>query len=203
MFLFAAACNNSMTSNANLNKPVVPLSSDSTLNSDASDPKFVCQDTRPVPASALVHYRYCGVGMQPTYTTGDVITYDSNSGVLKRGDIVVYQSPKNNSSIFVDRIIGLPGEKIKIKNNQIQIFNQSHPAGFILNESYLSPNINTFSDNQTDFTLTAGQFFVMGDNRLSSFDSRLFGFLDQSLILGKAVSKKTNTNFDNSPAINP
>lgn len=104
-----------------------------------------------------------------------------------RGDIVVFRYPKDPSQYFIKRIIGLPGEKIKIKDNKVYIYNDKYPNGVALNEEvYLSEDTQTPYFGKSEFVLGDNEFFVMGDNREASLDSRKFGPVPRRLIIGKA-----------------
>ncbi len=103
----------------------------------------------------------------------------------QRGDVIVFRYPKDTSQYFIKRIIGLPGEKVKIQNGQAYIFNKEHPDGSPLTEPYLSnQDITLGKDDQV--TLGTDQYFVMGDNRLASSDSRSWGILPKRDIIGTA-----------------
>jgi len=105
---------------------------------------------------------------------------------LGRQQVVVFRYPKNPSQFFIKRVIGLPGEKIEIKNNQVVIFNKENPNGFVLDESaYLPASNKTTGDNV--FTLKDNEYFVMGDNRMFSSDSRVWGPVPESDIVGGAL----------------
>jgi signal peptidase I len=105
---------------------------------------------------------------------------------LKRGDVIVFRYPKDPKQYFIKRVIGLPGEKIEIKENRIYIFNQENPDGFILNEiGYLPEKTNTSGD-QTKL-IGDGEYFVMGDNRSYSHDSRAWGTVGKEFIIGKVL----------------
>ncbi len=105
----------------------------------------------------------------------------------QRGDIVVFRYPKEPSQYFIKRIIGLPGEKIKIKAGEIIIYNDEFPEGITLNEQvYLFEDEETPHLGKTEFILERDEFFVLGDNRDASLDSRKFGPVNQRLIIGKA-----------------
>ena len=128
-----------------------------------------------------------GFSMEPTFHDGEYILTDKLSyrmGRPQRGDVVVFKSPKNSDIDFIKRIIGLPGEKVKIFGGKVYINDQ------ILDESgYLDPSVYTgpesyLSDNR-DITLPAGYYFVMGDNRPHSSDSRDFGPVTPSEFVGK------------------
>lgn len=105
------------------------------------------------------------------------------------GDVVVFRYPKNPSQFFIKRVIGLPGEKVEIKNGQILIYNQDNPEGIILDESaYLSKNVKT-TTALDDFviTLSNSEYFVMGDNRTYSSDSRVWGPVPSADVMGKVI----------------
>jgi signal peptidase I len=105
---------------------------------------------------------------------------------LERGDVVVFRYPKNPSQFFIKRIIGLPGEKIEIKNNRVVIYNSENPDGLTLDErKYLSESIRTSGD--LVLKLNDSEYFVMGDNRLFSSDSRYWGPVPTSDIIGKVL----------------
>ena len=128
-----------------------------------------------------------GASMEPNFFDHEYLIIDEISYRLDspaRGDIVVFRYPKSPDDFFIKRIIGLPGERIKISNNQIRIFNQENPTGFVVDEtSYLPESTETFGDSETE--LGDNQYYVLGDNRSSSLDSRSFGPVDRSLIIGK------------------
>ena len=129
--------------------------------------------------------------MSPTIQIGDHImsnrwTYRFNSP--ERGDVVIFKFPKDEKKMFIKRIIGMPGEALEIKNKQIFI------NGLPLNKSYgkLSPVFSENTDSKKfnfgPVTISDKAYFVMGDNWANSHDSRHWGFLKDSKILGKAVS---------------
>lgn len=128
-----------------------------------------------------------GASMEPSYKDGDYLIVDELSYRFtnpKRGDVIVFRFPRDPHQFFIKRIIGLPEETIEIKDNKIIIYNQSHPLGFILDESeYLSPNQKT--KGYLKIKLDDNEYFVMGDNRLQSSDSRRWGPLNKTYIIGK------------------
>jgi len=129
-----------------------------------------------------------GASMDPTFSTGqflivDRLTYRFNEP--KRGDVVVFKYPNNPKVYYIKRVIGLPDETIKIKDGEVTIINAEHPSGLELEESYVRPV--HMSKETLSATLKQGEYFVMGDNRAESSDSRIWGALDQSLILGRPV----------------
>jgi signal peptidase I len=105
---------------------------------------------------------------------------------LSREDVVVFRYPKNRSQFFIKRVIGLPGEKIEVKDNKVKIFNDTNQDGLILDESqYLSSAEKTFGD--LTLTLKENEYFVMGDNRMFSSDSRFWGPVSKADIVGKVT----------------
>lgn len=127
-----------------------------------------------------------GSSMFPTFKNGQYIIVDELSyeiGEPKRNDITIFRYPNDPSRFFIKRIIGLPNEKIQIKNGEITIFNKTHPKGFILNQPYLR---QSFTYNGT-YKTGNKEYFVMGDNRKESLDSRVWGFLPSNLVAGRAL----------------
>lgn len=128
-----------------------------------------------------------GASMEPNFEDGEYLVIDEISyrfGEPQRGEVVVFRFPGNRSQFYIKRIIGLPGETIEIKNQQIIIENQSSPSGFILDESSYLQSIPAMGDYQ--ITLKDDEFFVMGDNRTASYDSRRWGPLPKKDLIGRA-----------------
>jgi len=105
---------------------------------------------------------------------------------LKRGDVAVFRYPKDPRQFFIKRAVGLPGERILIKNSVITIFNSDHPGGMVLSEEYLSPLMGITTPDE-NVQLKDDEYFVMGDNRSFSFDSRDWGPLKKDEIIGKVL----------------
>jgi len=127
-----------------------------------------------------------GASMEPSYFNKeyliiDEITYRFNAP--ERGDVVVFRYPEDHTQFFIKRIIGLPGERVVIKDGVITIYNSTKPEGGLINEPYLSPDAYTAGD--TDITLDEDEYYVLGDNRSASLDSRRFGPLTFEEIIGK------------------
>lgn len=117
------------------------------------------------------------------YLVVDKISYRFNEPT--RGDVIVFHYPKDTSQYFIKRIIGLPGEKVAIENGKVKIFNTEHPEGSIISEAYLPSNDITFGKDEI-VSLGDNEYFVLGDNRLASSDSRVWGILPKHDIVGKA-----------------
>ncbi len=127
-----------------------------------------------------------GVSMSPTFETGEYLIVDEISYRFndpERGDIVIVKKPGNTSENLIKRIMGLPGETLRYKNNVLTVINKENPDGLIISEPYLI-NIKT-----GDFEATLGndQYFVMGDNRSVSLDSRIVGPVRRDAIIGEAL----------------
>ncbi len=128
-----------------------------------------------------------GASMVPNFSNGDYLLVDELTYRVRlpeRGEVVVFRYPRDPSTFFIKRIVGLPGEKIEVKDGAVTIYDGSHPQGFVLNEPYLLREDVTTGNSS--FTLGENQYFVMGDNRSFSFDSRSWGFLERSDIIGLA-----------------
>lgn len=105
---------------------------------------------------------------------------------LHRGDPVVFRPPGVSGQYFIKRVVGLPGETVEIKNSRIVIKNVQAPAGFVLDErDYLSLSVRT--DGDRVISLGADEYYLMGDNRTASKDSRSFGPVSRDRITGKVL----------------
>ncbi len=119
-----------------------------------------------------------GASMEPNLTDGDYVLINEFNKDYKRGDIVVFKYPKDEKQFFLKRIIGLPGEKVEVKQGIVSV------NGRVLDESsYLKSDVVT--KGEVSLTLGSDEYFVMGDNRGFSGDSRVWGAVKKSLIVGK------------------
>lgn len=126
-----------------------------------------------------------GESMIPTFHDGEYLIVDEISyimGNIHRGDIVIFKYPNDTKRFFIKRIIGLPNEKITINNGTITIVNKEHPEGFKLTEPY----VNEKEFEGSIYETGNDQYFVMGDNRNRSSDSRYWGVLPRNLMVGRA-----------------
>ena len=130
-----------------------------------------------------------GQSMEPTFENGDYLIIDEISYRLRdpqRGEVIVFQYPNDPSQRYIKRIIGLPEETIEIKEGKIIIYDQF--GGQILNESeYLPVSVSTPGDLK--ITLTEDEYFVLGDNRSASSDSRRWGPLSENYIIGQVFMR--------------
>lgn len=126
-----------------------------------------------------------GNSMVPNFHHGDYLLVDELSYRFRepsRGEIAVFHYPQNETQFFIKRVIGLPGERIVIQDNTVSIFSDDYPEGIILDEEYLSND--SLTAGNVDLTLDEGEYFVLGDNRSFSFDSRSWGVLGREEIVG-------------------
>ena len=126
-----------------------------------------------------------GSSMVPNFSDGDYLLIDEVTYRFRapeRGEVVVFRYPKNESVYFIKRIIGLPGEKVEVKNNKVTVFNNTNEDGLVLDERYLPENLATLGN--AEFTVPADSYFVLGDNRDYSFDSRNWGTLPRADVIG-------------------
>lgn len=127
-----------------------------------------------------------GASMEPSFEDGEYLIVDEISyrfAPPARGDVVIFKYPRDPKKYFIKRVVGLPTETVEIRRDGIYIKNAEFPKGFILEEPYLEPGI-TYQEQS--FTLKQDEYFVMGDNRDRSSDSRLWGPLPASLLIGRA-----------------
>lgn len=128
-----------------------------------------------------------GSSMAPNFSDGDYLLVDELTYRLRapeRGEVVVFRYPRDESVYFIKRIIGLPGEKVQIRNNKVTIFNSSYKEGLSLDERYSYFSKNCPTPTEGTFSVPKDAYFVLGDNRYCSFDSRNWGVLPQKDVVG-------------------
>ena len=132
-------------------------------------------------------HKISGQSMMPNFQDAEFlltekVTYYTRNP--ERGDVVVFMPPISTTDEFIKRVIGLPGEQIMIKNGHIYINDK------LLNESYIDDNVITTGgpklEEGQEFTVPNGQYFVMGDNRPNSSDSRYWGSITKKVMTGRA-----------------
>jgi signal peptidase I len=127
-----------------------------------------------------------GTSMQPSFKTGDYLIIDQLSYKFKepsRGDVIVFRYPNDPSKFFIKRIVGLPGETITVKDEKVYITPKNTIETTLLDEPYTKD----LRPSDINIIIPYGKYFVLGDNRLVSSDSRVWGLLDKSLIKGRAL----------------
>ena len=126
-----------------------------------------------------------GSSMVPTFENGDYLIVDKISyelGNIKRDDVVVFRYPGDTTKFFIKRVIGLPNETVDIKGNDVTITNTTHPDGLKLDQ----PFVQNTANNISHYVLGNDEYFVMGDNRIASSDSRYWGPVKRNLLVGRA-----------------
>lgn len=124
-----------------------------------------------------------GASMEPNFEDGEYVIIDEisyNFNKPARGEVIVFKYPNDPSQYYIKRIIGLPGENIKIYDQKIFLVKGSEKTE--LRENYLD---NIITNDSIDIQLGLDEYFVMGDNRTKSFDSRQWGPLLEKYIIGK------------------
>jgi len=127
-----------------------------------------------------------GASMENTFHGGEYLIVDQVSYYFEepeRGDIIIFRYPRDPSKFFIKRIIGVPGDTITIDGNTVTIENEAHPNGMVLDEPYVE---EMAPDTDLAQHLDDDEYFVMGDNRNASSDSRVWGVLHRDKIVGKA-----------------
>jgi signal peptidase I len=128
-----------------------------------------------------------GASMEPSFFDHEYLVIDELSYRIsnpQRGDIVVFRYPLDPKQFFIKRVIGLPGETVEVNEDGIKIYNNEHPNGMLLDETYLGPGVQSSMTRRT-ITLKDDEYFVMGDNRGASLDSRYFGPIKRTDIVGR------------------
>lgn len=132
-------------------------------------------------------YQVNGRSMDPTFENGEYVLtnlIDVRFGKITRGDIVVFNAPVDKEKDYIKRVIGIPGDKVKVSDGNVYI------NGNKLNQVFLTPNLvtnpGTFLSENHEIEVPSGYYFVMGDNRGASSDSREWGFVSKEEIIGKS-----------------
>ncbi|MBI4435450.1 signal peptidase I [Candidatus Uhrbacteria bacterium] len=125
-----------------------------------------------------------GASMEPNfydheYLIIDEVTYRFREPM--RGEIVVFKYPRDDTQYFIKRVVALPGETVEVTNGSITIYNVEHPNGLVLEEAYLQEQ----TTGKARVTLGEDEYYVLGDNRDSSLDSRSFGPVARKFVTGR------------------
>lgn len=131
-----------------------------------------------------------GASMEPNFYDHEYLMINEISyrfAEPERGDIAVFRFPRDPKQFFIKRIVGMPGETLEIKNGDVLLYDPVTNKWLPINESwYLSDDVVTAVNGQSGhYTLADDEFLLFGDNRTHSLDSRNFGPVKKSLIIGK------------------
>ena len=126
---------------------------------------------------------YTSTDMEPTIGQNETIVITKRFGNLKRGDIVIFKYPADQSQRFIKRVVGLPGEVVAIREGRV--FVDQKP----LQEKYLDPKFSSVQRTIPEYRISPGTYYVLGDNRDASNDSRYWGSLPEELIYGRVIFK--------------
>ncbi len=126
-----------------------------------------------------------GQSMEPTFMEKEYLIIDEITYRFRepqRGEVVVFEAPIEHKDFYLKRVVGVPGDRVKIEEGQVIIYNSEYPQGLVIEENYL------VEDTPGSITVTVGEeeYFVLGDNRDASFDSRRFGAISEEDIVGRA-----------------
>lgn len=127
-----------------------------------------------------------GASMHPTFETGQYLIVDQISYRFEepqRGEVIIFKYPSDPSKYFIKRIVALPGETIELANGITTITNPTTGESHVLDEPYLKTDP---TDDRITITLLSDEYFVMGDNRAASSDSRVWGPVPRKNIVGRA-----------------
>ena len=132
-----------------------------------------------------------GSSMEPAFSGWDYLIIDKLVYDIKkpqRGEVIVFTLPQDAARSLIKRVIGLPGETVRISGSAVTIINKNHLDGFVLEEPYIDPK-NTSPGESVERTLGPNEYFVMGDNRRVSSDSRIWGNLPLADISGRVDAR--------------
>ena len=127
-----------------------------------------------------------GDSMVPTFQNGEYLIVDELTyrfEIPKRGDVIIFRYPLEPRKFFIKRIVGLPGETLQIDGNKITVTNPVTKQSVVLDEPY----IQSIRDDHVEVTLSSDQYYVLGDNRAESSDSRIWGPLPRKNIIGRPI----------------
>ncbi len=125
-----------------------------------------------------------GASMEPNFYDSEYLIIDELTFHFRnpeRGEIIVFRPPQHDDQYYIKRVIGLPGETVEVRNGTITVFNTEVPNGFSLHESYISE----VTEGRDRRTLGTDEYYVMGDNRDASLDSRYFGAVPRDHFIGR------------------
>ena len=121
--------------------------------------------------------------MEPTISLNETVLITKEVGEIQRADIIMFKYPADPSQQFIKRVVGLPGERVEIREGRVFIDQK------LIEESYLDPKLNTWGRSISETLIPQGTYYVLGDNRNASNDSRYWGVLSGELISGRVMFK--------------
>ncbi|MEK7619621.1 MAG: signal peptidase I [Patescibacteria group bacterium] len=125
-----------------------------------------------------------GASMEPNFYDQEYLIIDELTYRFRnpfRGEIVVFKYPRDRSQYFIKRVVGLPGETIEVTGGNVMVYNTEHPNGLVLEEAYLEES----TTGKVRVTLGDNEYYMFGDNRDSSLDSRSFGAITRDDVIGR------------------
>ncbi len=135
-----------------------------------------------------------GRSMEQTFSDGDYLIVDQltyNFTTPKRSEVIVFHTEfipgGNEREYYIKRVIGIPGDRIVIKDGKVLLYENNSNTPTILDENYIVDGLKTLSKGPIDMVLKDNQYFVLGDNRGNSSDSRYWGPVDKSYIIGRPL----------------
>ncbi len=191
-----------MTSSESVNKSKDKVAQDGKRADESGAKRFFWNTLETVVSSFLVIFiiystvafpeLVVGSSMEPNFYTGERILVEKVTRYFrpyKRGDIVVLHPPGNDNIDYIKRIVGMPGDVVKIIDCRVYI--KSGEESYLYEEDYLSDGICTLGGTKIkegrSFKIEEDNYLVLGDNREKSLDSRAFGLVSRDRILGKVV----------------
>lgn len=139
----------------------------------------------PIRSFVAEPYYMLGASMEPAYYDNDYLLINKFDKSYQRGDVIVFYSPANPKQALIKRIVGLPGEKVKIKEDSVFIYDKQNQNGYKLSEAYLKPDVKTRGLDENIVELGNNEYYVLGDNRNASKDSRSIGPVKDGIFVGK------------------
>ena len=131
--------------------------------------------------------KFVGVSMSPTIKDGDIIRvarFDRGAKFdLKRGDVILFLYPSEPSKSYVKRLVGMPGDSVEVRAGKVFV------NGEELAEPYVDPSLNEFDESHPPVRVGERSYYVLGDNRDNSSDSRAWGPVPEKYVLGKVLNR--------------
>ncbi|HBX44003.1 MAG TPA: signal peptidase I [Deltaproteobacteria bacterium] len=123
-------------------------------------------------------------GYHVPYTKGRILAFHTP----ERGDIIVFVFPEDPSKDFIKRVVAIPGDTVEIRDKVVILNGEPLREGYTrFADGKMTDGFVRSRDNMPPVKVPAGEYFVMGDNRDRSYDSRFWGFVDEDAVIGKAM----------------